>query len=802
MRARQRTVSVTFLLIVLLTVCARNEAQAIDRWPPWQSYGEAEQSARAHHKRAPKQAEIDALNRKVEELRAAGKGAEAIPVAARALALTERRHGANDAATAAALTTLADLLIAQNRLKDAEPLLKRALAIREKAKSGGGDVAQALDNLAALYVKEGRETDAKPLRERSGALRGKPQDKAQEAAKPAEKAREEAARQEAARQEAARKAEAEAAREQAARQQEMKAQEAAKEKLSAPPAAAATPPAAAAPKAEESSGASPAGGAMSEDAIKREAEPAHVHKKARAFARKAAPSPAARGGGAPGPAQSGAAPSEELAPAPPAAEAAPMAMPPPDTFRTMGPPVPATAPASPSGGSAAATPEPAPQGAQAPAAAGPSEPSTQPEVPEGGGGGGIPGVMPRLALPPSTGVPMPAPPPGLTPTLKPGAGPAPALIPPPAQPAPPAAAVAPNPNPPAAAAAKKDQTGWDVVPVFYGTDRAEEPNPKRISYSSDRGHRLELGRALVTVPKIHEVPQVERPWAIRIPYFDVTIYQQAEDPNKHFTMQEIKKLSKEDFLKLVRARLGGSQRFKDQALVFVHGYNTSFDNAVYRTAQIAYDLKFDGAPFLYSWPSGGAVASYTYDRESAEASRPYMRKFLDLVVKETGAKKVSIIAHSMGNQPLLDVLKDMKAAAPEGVEISQVILAAPDVDADSFAELAQAIKGLAKGVTLYAASNDRALEVSRNFWGHYRAGDVPASGPLVIPGVDTIDVTALSTDAFAINHSDYAQKNELLKDIGELLLTGLRPPDERALRPERVKSAKGAYWRYEARSGP
>ena len=63
---------------------------------------------------------------------------------------------------------------------------------------------------------------------------------------------------------------------------------------------------------------------------------------------------------------------------------------------------------------------------------------------------------------------------------------------------------------------------------------------------------LQLGEALVTVPKSHEVPQVERPWAIRIPYFDVTIYEQAEDPNKHFTMQEIKKLTKDDFLALVR----------------------------------------------------------------------------------------------------------------------------------------------------------------------------------------------------------------------------------------------------------
>ena len=159
------------------------------------------------------------------------------------------------------------------------------------------------------------------------------------------------------------------------------------------------------------------------------------------------------------------------------------------------------------------------------------------------------------------------------------------------------------------------------MPVFFGTDREEEPNAKRLTFNAERGRRLQLGRALVTVPKIHEVPQIERPWALRIGYFDLTIYEQAEDPKKHFTMQELKKLSKEELLALVRERLGASQRFKDHAIVFVHGYNTSFDHAVYRSAQISYDLKFDGAAFLYSWPSGGAVASYTYDRESARSGR-------------------------------------------------------------------------------------------------------------------------------------------------------------------------------------
>jgi esterase/lipase superfamily enzyme len=339
---------------------------------------------------------------------------------------------------------------------------------------------------------------------------------------------------------------------------------------------------------------------------------------------------------------------------------------------------------------------------------------------------------------------------------------------------------------------------WDVVPVFYGTDRKQKSkaDAKPLTYSEERAQRLELGRALVTVPKNHQVPQIERPWALHIPYFDVTLYEQAEDPKEHFTVQEVKALSRPEFLTLVRERLATSNRFKDNAFVFIHGYNTSFEYGLYRTAQIANDLQFDGAPFMYSWPSGGAVTTYGWDRESAEGARDYLRQFLDMVIKESGAESISLIAHSMGNIALMDVLRDMSNVKPKEVVINQIIFAAPDVSVDDFAKLAKSIKGLVNGATLYASSNDRALQISRSIWRSYRAGDVPPMGPLLADGVDTIDVTAASMDLFDLNHSGYAQNNDLLRDVGALIETGLRPPQSRSLKIRAVSSPKGEYWRY------
>ena len=367
-----------------------------------------------------------------------------------------------------------------------------------------------------------------------------------------------------------------------------------------------------------------------------------------------------------------------------------------------------------------------------------------------------------------------------------------------AQPSPSPAAPAsesPVPQPPAAAADKAK--AYDVVPVFFGTDRTIEPDPKRLQFGADRGHKLQLGQALITVPDAHKVPNIERPWSLEIPYFRVKVYEETEDPKEHFTIQDISSLTKEQLLVLVKDRLASSKAFKDHAFVFVHGFNTSFDAGLYRTAQIAYDMKFDGAPFVYSWPSGGKVASYTYDRGSAEQAEPHLTGFLKLVIKESGAKSISLIAHSMGNELLLRVLEQMRSAAPKGVVISQVILAAPDVDRDKFDNIARQIASFAKGVTLYAASNDRALNYSARFWGGVpRAGDVPASGPLIVPGIDTIDVTAVSTDGLGLNHSGYAENKTLLNDIALLIQTGERPPDKRIPILKRIDTEAGAFWRY------
>src|SRR5262249_46285137 len=215
---------------------------------------------------------------------------------------------------------------------------------------------------------------------------------------------------------------------------------------------------------------------------------------------------------------------------------------------------------------------------------------------------------------------------------------------------------------------------------------------------------------VVTVPRVRKRGEILRP-----SWYDLKFKGTPPegDPNHHFTIPNggiIIFASVDDFILAVQRELKEPATFKDHAFVFIHGFWTTFDDSLYRTAQIAYDLGYGGetfgTAFLYSWPSGGALRDYKYDFDSARFAVEHLEAFLKLVASRSGATHLHVIAHSMGNWPMLAVLDRVARATANTTKIDQIILAAPDIDATEFAKMAFAISTIAKGVTLYASSND------------------------------------------------------------------------------------------------
>ena len=315
--------------------------------------------------------------------------------------------------------------------------------------------------------------------------------------------------------------------------------------------------------------------------------------------------------------------------------------------------------------------------------------------------------------------------------------------------------------------------------MFFATDRRAEGE----GFGGQRGSELTYGRLFVSVPLHHRVGQIERPSIWRLEF--------SEDPRKHMVILSRAVTDRERFFSSIQDSL--ARAGTDASFLFVHGYNVSFDDAAKRTAQIAYDLDFRGAPVFYSWPSQAAVEGYTVDENNVEWSQHNLKGFLLDYAQSSGAKEIYLIAHSMGNRALTRAVTELFAEYPEmRHRFKEIILTAPDIDADVFRrDIAPKLVAGCDKITLYVSDGDVALLASMKLHGGYvRAGDARA-GITVVPGVETVDASGLDTSF--LEHSYFAETGSVLEDIRELLLKGLRAA-ERGL-TERQSPAGPRYWK-------
>jgi esterase/lipase superfamily enzyme len=327
--------------------------------------------------------------------------------------------------------------------------------------------------------------------------------------------------------------------------------------------------------------------------------------------------------------------------------------------------------------------------------------------------------------------------------------------------------------------------------LFATTRRQTSVQPVRFSGERSEHDEIVYGAARVHVPEGHRAGQIELPGYT---WWSLFTYESKPDEKKHFIIRSVAQLSVKDWKDYI-----GQQR-KNEALIFVHGFDTSFEDALYRNAQIIFDLSYKhGISVLFTWASDGSVGirDYEYDSTSARIATASFRQVLQ-ILRSAGIERIHVLAHSMGNQVVLDALaQEAGVAAP--LNIAQLIMAAPDVDDYLFNQWAPKVRRIAKGMTLYASSADRALEVSRTLAKAPRAGDVTATGPVVVDGIDTIDVTPLGEELFGLNHDTFATSRSVLDDVGRIVLSGLRPPHARSpddIRPMPAGISPPKFWRY------
>ncbi len=331
---------------------------------------------------------------------------------------------------------------------------------------------------------------------------------------------------------------------------------------------------------------------------------------------------------------------------------------------------------------------------------------------------------------------------------------------------------------------------FEVIRVYYGTDRkAAAPVTRAPYYTGDRGE-LAFGTAEVSIPTARPKGTLPRPSWRRFEF--------RENPARHVMITSLSEMTRESFLQSIRASF--TDVATKQAVIFVHGYNVAFPDAVRRTAQLAYDLRsdetldFPGLPMLYSWPSQGEFLKYPTDETNVQWSQPHFEQFLQMALTETGAERVHIIAHSMGNRAVIECLKSFAASSlPAGAGVlDQVVFAAPDYDAGTLEDMAATLSTRAARFTLYASSEDLALKASRELRSGLRRAGESGQSLLVVTGIDTID--ASNVDTSLLGHGYFGERT-VLGDIFYLLKDRKGPNDRYGLQ-RRQTLADRRYWEF------
>ena len=341
----------------------------------------------------------------------------------------------------------------------------------------------------------------------------------------------------------------------------------------------------------------------------------------------------------------------------------------------------------------------------------------------------------------------------------------------------------------------RDEMLPKLVPIWFATNR--EPTGTltgEIRFGGTVSKKVTYGRCDVTIPKWHRFGKIKQSqWEKWLSFFQSG----KIDKSIHEINYPLQVIQECQFWSSVNQSFLQSEQngYQSDGLVFLHGYNNSFDDAAIYAGQLAFDLKIPNTAF-FSWPSKGTILAYLKDGETISLCSNAIFDFIVQFSDVCPNGKIHVIAHSMGNRGLLSafytkILYEVGRHF-QSKKIGQVFLAAPDVNTEEFKTQVAGIVQVSDRVTLYTTKQDLALWASQKLHQYQRAGAAPPF--TIVDGVDTIHVPLVDCRGDIIRHSYFARMAPLLYDIDSLIQSN-RPPNNRLRLCE--KSAEGkTYWEF------
>ncbi len=309
-------------------------------------------------------------------------------------------------------------------------------------------------------------------------------------------------------------------------------------------------------------------------------------------------------------------------------------------------------------------------------------------------------------------------------------------------------ACTPRPGPEVLDVVPVEPRATETVAIDVVTNR--EADVASGGYTDLRSAKLQLERFTISIPPVHQPMQIE--WSSGRP-----------DPAESFAVTDRKNLRLRE-MATATAGASGSNRAagRRDVVIFVHGYNYSFQEALFRLAQLVADGNLEEVPILFSWPSAASVTGYVADRDAITYSRDDLVRLLTILAARPDIGRITLFGHSMGAMLVTEALRQLRLTGRERVieRLENVVLAAPDIDIDVFRAQMEIIGPLDPPMTLLVAPDDRALDVSARLAGsRIRLGAREVRDPQVqalaaANGIQVIDISDVSSPD-ATKHSRF-----------------------------------------------
>ena len=297
-----------------------------------------------------------------------------------------------------------------------------------------------------------------------------------------------------------------------------------------------------------------------------------------------------------------------------------------------------------------------------------------------------------------------------------------------------------------------------VEEIFVGTTRDIDPETGR--FGRGRSEEERFARFAISVPPEREAGSIEFPPKRGKP-----------DPRKHFLTTEAEiHANAADFGADLRHSLRALPRGKRDAVVYVHGFNNTFAEGLYRIAQLSHDLDMPGVTLHYSWPSAGNPLGYVADRDSSMFGRDGLERLLQ-EVSNAGAERIVIVAHSMGSALTMETLRQIAIRGDSRLKakMAGVILISPDVDVDLFRMQAKAYGPLPQPFLIFGSDRDTLLNLSATLTGQpERLGNLSDISRVADLKVTFVDTKAFNEGSGHFNLGDSPALLALMGRIGDV----------------------------------